>query len=93
MAQVATNSDVFAADADVMSIVTLVHFFILGRHEWILDRQAISVLATEDHYVGTEETRRPAAERAGARIEMLDGLGHWWMVQDSARGADVLTRF
>jgi hypothetical protein len=37
--------------------------------------------------------RRRAAERAGARIEVLDGLGHWWMVQDPARGAEVLTRF
>jgi len=25
--------------------------------------------------------------------EVLDGLGHWWMVQDPARGAAALTRF
>jgi pimeloyl-ACP methyl ester carboxylesterase len=56
-------------------------------------RPGLVVLATEDHYVGTEQMRRRAAERAGARIERLDGLGHWWMVQDPARGADVLTRF
>ncbi len=56
-------------------------------------RPGLAVLATEDHYVGTEQMRRRAAQRAGARIEVLDGLGHWWMVQDPARGADVLTQF
>jgi hypothetical protein len=24
---------------------------------------------------------------------VLDGLGHWWMLQDPARSAVVLTRF
>jgi hypothetical protein len=24
---------------------------------------------------------------------VLDGLGHWWMLQDPARGAAALTRF
>lgn len=56
-------------------------------------RPGLAVLATEDHYVGSDQMRRRAAERAGARIEVLEGLGHWWMVQDPARGADVLTRF
>lgn len=53
----------------------------------------LAVLPSEDHYVGTEQMRRRAAERAGARIELLDGLGHWWMVQDPARAAEVITRF
>ena len=26
-------------------------------------------------------------DRAGARTDVLEGLGHWWMVQDPARGA------
>ncbi|MGV0607593.1 alpha/beta fold hydrolase [Mycolicibacterium sp. XJ1904] len=56
-------------------------------------RPGLSFLATEDTYVGTEDMRRRAAARAGARTEVLDGLGHWWMVQDPARGAEVLTRF
>ena len=34
-----------------------------------------------------------AAERAGARTTVLDGLGHWWMVQDPQRGAAALTEF
>nr|WP_090343434.1 alpha/beta hydrolase [Mycolicibacterium malmesburyense]CRL74414.1 alpha/beta hydrolase fold protein [Mycolicibacterium malmesburyense] len=56
-------------------------------------RPGLSILATEDPYVGTEEMRRRAAERAGARTEVLEGLGHWWMVQDPVRGAAVLMRF
>jgi pimeloyl-ACP methyl ester carboxylesterase len=56
-------------------------------------RPGLSVLATEDHYVGSAAIRRRAAERAGARTEVLEGLGHWWMVQDPALGAAVLTRF
>jgi pimeloyl-ACP methyl ester carboxylesterase len=56
-------------------------------------RPGLSLLATEDPFVGTEEMRRRAAERAGARTEVLDGLGHWWMVENPARGAAALTRF
>ena len=56
-------------------------------------RPGLSLLATKDHYVGSEKLRRRAADRAGARTEVLDGLGHWWMCQDPARGAAVLTRF
>ena len=56
-------------------------------------RPGLSILATEDAYVGTDESQRRAAQRAGARIEVLDGLGHRWMVQDPARGAEVLNRF
>jgi hypothetical protein len=33
------------------------------------------------------------AGRLGARTERLDGLGHWWALQDPARAADVLTKF
>lgn len=56
-------------------------------------RPGLAILATEDHFVGSHEIRRRAADRAGARTEVLDGLGHWWMIEDPARGAEVLTRF
>lgn len=56
-------------------------------------RPGLSILATEDHFVGSDEIRRRAADRAGARTEVLDGLGHWWMIEDPARAAEVLTRF
>jgi pimeloyl-ACP methyl ester carboxylesterase len=56
-------------------------------------RPGLSLLATDDPYVGSDELRRRAADRAGARTEVLDGLGHWWMLQDPARGAAALTDF
>jgi pimeloyl-ACP methyl ester carboxylesterase len=55
-------------------------------------RPGLAVLATADHVVGTE-TRRRAAARAGAQVAVLDGLGHWWMTEDPARGASALTGF
>jgi pimeloyl-ACP methyl ester carboxylesterase len=56
-------------------------------------RPGLSLLATEDPYIGHDDRRRRAADRAGARTEVLDGLGHWWMVEDPAQGAAALTRF
>jgi pimeloyl-ACP methyl ester carboxylesterase len=56
-------------------------------------RPGLAVIATEDANVGTEEMRERAAARSGATAARLDGLGHWWMVQDPARGAAVLTDF
>lgn len=56
-------------------------------------RPGLAILATEDIYVGSDEMRRRSAARAGARVEVLDGLGHWWMLEDPARGAAALTRF
>ena len=56
-------------------------------------RPGLAIIATEDHYVGSEEIRRRSAAWAGARVATLDGLGHWWMVQDAARGAQILTSF
>lgn len=56
-------------------------------------RPGVSLLATEDPYVGSDELRRRAADRAGARTEVLEGLGHWWMLQDPARGAAALAGF
>lgn len=64
-----------------------------GDLERAAARPGLCVLATEDHFVGSEEQRRRQAERAGARLAMLDGLGHWWMVEDPARGAAALERF
>jgi pimeloyl-ACP methyl ester carboxylesterase len=56
-------------------------------------RPGLSLLATEDPYIGSQEIRRRAADRAGAHTEVLNGLGHWWMVQDPARGAAALRSF
>jgi pimeloyl-ACP methyl ester carboxylesterase len=56
-------------------------------------RPGLSLLATEDPYIGPDDHRRRAADRAGASTAVLDGLGHWWMVEDPARGAEALTLF
>ncbi|BBX37078.1 alpha/beta hydrolase fold protein [Mycolicibacterium mageritense DSM 44476 = CIP 104973] len=56
-------------------------------------RPGLSLLATDDPYIGSDEIRYRAAERAGAGTEVLAGLGHWWMVQDPSRGAEALSRF
>jgi hypothetical protein len=56
-------------------------------------RPGLHLSATHDTFVGTIDMQRRAAQQAGARIEVLDGLGHWWMVQDPQRGATALQRF
>nr|WP_051111749.1 alpha/beta fold hydrolase [Sciscionella marina] len=66
----------------------------LGRNlEAAAARPGLAVIGTSDTFVGSESMRRRAARRAGAREEILPGIGHWWMVQDSARVAEVLTGF
>ena len=56
-------------------------------------RPGLAISPTEDHYVGSLEGRRRAARKAGARVVELHGLAHWWMLQDPARGAAMLTQF
>jgi pimeloyl-ACP methyl ester carboxylesterase len=56
-------------------------------------RPGLVVVPTEDPYGGTVELRRRAAARAGAEAAVVDGLGHWWMVQDPDRSARVLSGF
>lgn len=56
-------------------------------------RPGLALLPTADSFIGPNENRRRAAERAGARVEVLEGLGHWWMVEDPKRGAAALTEF
>lgn len=56
-------------------------------------RPGLSILATADTFVGTEEMRRRAAERAGARTEVFEGLGHWWMLEDPESAAAALSAF
>jgi pimeloyl-ACP methyl ester carboxylesterase len=52
-----------------------------------------AIIATEDHFTGGETLARRSAERAGATVTVLDGLGHWWMCQDPKRGAAALDAF
>lgn len=56
-------------------------------------KPGLVIIPTEDQYTGGEGRARWAAERAGAEVAVLEGLGHWWMVQDPARGAEALGEF
>ena len=51
------------------------------------------IIATEDHYTGGEVLARRSAERFGAEVAILPGLGHWWVTQDPAAGAAALRTF
>jgi pimeloyl-ACP methyl ester carboxylesterase len=56
-------------------------------------RPGLVIIATADPFTGGEELARRSAERFGARVAVLDGLGHWWMLQDPASGAAALREF
>jgi pimeloyl-ACP methyl ester carboxylesterase len=56
-------------------------------------RPGLVIIPTEDDYTGGEARARWSAERAGAQIAVLHGLGHWWMLEDPERGAEMLRRF
>jgi pimeloyl-ACP methyl ester carboxylesterase len=51
------------------------------------------VLVPSEDPFGSADKSRAGAARAGAATAELPGLGHWWMLQDPARGAAVLTDF
>lgn len=64
-----------------------------GRLAEAKARPGLVIIPTEDGYTGGEERARWTADQAGAKVAVLQGLGHWWMMQDPARGASVLRQF
>lgn len=65
--------------------------------EWAPDfhdipKPGLVLVATEDAFGSVERTKEGAL-RAGAKVATLEGLGHWWMLQDPAQGAGVLREF
>ena len=56
-------------------------------------RPGLVLLPTADPYVGPIEQSIEVAERAGAGTATLEGLGHWWMLEDPTRAAEALTQF
>ncbi|MGI5131384.1 alpha/beta fold hydrolase [Pseudonocardia sp. CA-107938] len=50
------------------------------------------VQPTADEY-DDEAASTSCAARWGARVTRLDGLGHWWMLEDPGRSAAALTQF
>jgi pimeloyl-ACP methyl ester carboxylesterase len=51
------------------------------------------IAPADDPFTGGVDAARRVADSAGARVELLDHLGHWWMLQDAPRGASVLRHF
>jgi pimeloyl-ACP methyl ester carboxylesterase len=65
-----------------------------GRHlPAAAQRPGLAIIGTEDHFGGSVEMRLRSAARAGARPEILEGLGHWWMVQDPGRSTRAIASF
>ena len=56
-------------------------------------RPGLVIIPSEDHFTGGERLARRTAERIGARVEVLEGLGHWWMSQDPVRAAALVDAF
>jgi pimeloyl-ACP methyl ester carboxylesterase len=56
-------------------------------------RPGLVVIPTEDFYTGGEARHRHVAEQAGARVVVLEGLGHWWLLEDPRAGAEMLRDF
>ena len=42
---------------------------------------------------GSEQSRRRVAKLGGAKVAVLAGVGHWWMVQEPPQGARTLAEF
>src|SRR5205807_7751934 len=57
-----------------------------------ISRPGLVVIPSEDPFLSADGARS-GAERAGAQTADLDGLGHWWMLQDPGRGARLLEDF
>jgi len=65
--------------------------------EWAPDFHDIAppwriLIPSEDAFLSGDLSRN-IAKRTGASVTELDGLGHWWMLQDPARGAAVIEEF
>jgi len=50
------------------------------------------LICSEDAFLDASSARS-AAEAAGAPVVVLEGIGHWWMLQDPAAGAAALQHF
>jgi pimeloyl-ACP methyl ester carboxylesterase len=58
-----------------------------------LDRPTLVVWGAEDAYIPWEQAERQRESFPSARIEMLEGLGHWPFHEDPARVSEVVIPF
>jgi pimeloyl-ACP methyl ester carboxylesterase len=56
-------------------------------------RPGLVLIPTHDEHTGGEAGHRWLAERARAKVAVLEGLGHWWMLQDPSVAARALGQF
>jgi pimeloyl-ACP methyl ester carboxylesterase len=56
-------------------------------------RPGLVIIPTDDSYTGGEALARRTAERTGAQVALLAGLGHWWLSQEPERAAAAYTSF
>jgi pimeloyl-ACP methyl ester carboxylesterase len=52
----------------------------------------LALVASDDPY-GSASRSRQGAERSGASVAELEGIGHWWMLEAPERVAPVLEEF
>jgi hypothetical protein len=56
-------------------------------------RPGLVLIPTQDEHTGSEAGHRWLAKQARAKVAVLEGLGHWWMLQDPSLAAGELDRF
>ena len=56
-------------------------------------RPGLVIAAADDPFTGGTGFAEHMAKVMGAQVEVLSGVGHWWMLEDPARGAEVIERF
>jgi pimeloyl-ACP methyl ester carboxylesterase len=58
-----------------------------------LDRPALVVWGTDDVYIPWQQAERQRESFPSARIQLLEGLGHWPFLEDPARVTEVVIPF
>jgi pimeloyl-ACP methyl ester carboxylesterase len=58
-----------------------------------LDRPALVLWPTADRYLPTEQAERQREAFPSARVELLEGHGHWFFVEDPERVASLVVPF
>ncbi|MBV9208820.1 MAG: alpha/beta fold hydrolase [Actinobacteria bacterium] len=58
-----------------------------------LDRPALVIWGTKDAYLPCEQAERQRQAFPSARVELLDGHGHWVMLEDPGRVASLVIPF
>jgi pimeloyl-ACP methyl ester carboxylesterase len=58
-----------------------------------LDRPALVIWGTKDAYLASEQAERQRQTFPSAQIEMLNGHGHWVMLEDPGRVASLVIPF